>query len=86
MCLFNKKSIGACHADELNYLFYGQLFGFSPKANSPEYRMCRIMSKLWCNFAKTGYVDELSILIMFNIVLFDEFNSILFLEIQIHRI
>jgi len=45
---------GACHADELNYLFYGQLFGFSPKKNSPEYRMCRTMSKLWCNFAKTG--------------------------------
>ncbi|VVC39815.1 Carboxylesterase type B, conserved site,Carboxylesterase, type B,Carboxylesterase type B [Cinara cedri] len=45
---------GACHADELNYLFYGQLFGFLPKLNSPEYRMCRIMSKLWCNFAKTG--------------------------------
>ncbi|KAL4141630.1 hypothetical protein QTP88_004237 [Uroleucon formosanum] len=45
---------GACHADELNYLFYGQLFGFLPKANTPEYRMCRTMSKLWCNFAKTG--------------------------------
>ncbi|XP_025406381.1 esterase E4-like isoform X2 [Sipha flava] len=45
---------GACHADELNYLFYGQLFGFLPKLDSPEFRMCRTMCKLWCNFAKTG--------------------------------
>ncbi|XP_026805381.1 esterase FE4-like isoform X2 [Rhopalosiphum maidis] len=45
---------GACHADELSYLFYGRLFGFAPKANSPELKMCRILSKLWTNFAKTG--------------------------------
>ncbi|XP_029344195.1 esterase FE4-like [Acyrthosiphon pisum] len=45
---------GACHADELNYLFYGQLFGFLPEANTPEHRMCKTMSKLWCNFSKTG--------------------------------
>jgi len=45
---------GACHADELNYLFYVQLFGFAPKVNSPEFKMCRTMSKLWTNFAKTG--------------------------------
>lgn len=47
---------GACHADELNYMFYAQLFGYSPKSNSPEYRMCRTICKMWCNFAKTGYV------------------------------
>ncbi|XP_015378184.1 PREDICTED: carboxylesterase 4A-like [Diuraphis noxia] len=45
---------GACHADELSYLFYGRLFGFVPKPNSPELRMCRILSKLWTNFAKTS--------------------------------
>ncbi|KAL4143921.1 hypothetical protein QTP88_006173 [Uroleucon formosanum] len=45
---------GACHADELSYLFHGRLFGFAPKANSPELRMCKTMSKLWTNFAKTG--------------------------------
>ncbi|XP_025406472.1 bile salt-activated lipase-like isoform X4 [Sipha flava] len=50
-----RKSLkGACHADELNYLFYGQLFGYAPKTNSPESRMCKTMSKLWANFAKTG--------------------------------
>lgn len=47
---------GACHADELSYLFYAQIFGFAPKADSPEIRMCKTMSKLWSNFAKTGYV------------------------------
>lgn len=51
------KYIGASHADELFYLFYNELFGSLPKANSPEYRMCRTMCKLWCNFAKTGYVS-----------------------------
>ncbi|XP_022165542.1 esterase E4-like [Myzus persicae] len=45
---------GACHADELSYLFHGRLFGFAPRANSPELRMCRTLSKLWTNFAKTG--------------------------------
>lgn len=54
---FILKSTGACHADELNYLFYGQLFGYSPKANTPEYRMCKTMSKMWCNFAKNGCVE-----------------------------
>ncbi|VVC34998.1 Hypothetical protein CINCED_3A008558 [Cinara cedri] len=50
-----RKSLkGACHADELNYLFYGTHFGFAPKDNSPEMRMCKIMSTLWSNFAKTG--------------------------------
>ncbi|XP_025406470.1 esterase FE4-like isoform X2 [Sipha flava] len=54
-----RKSLkGACHADELNYLFYGQLFGYAPKTNSPESRMCKTMSKLWANFAKTGYVID----------------------------
>lgn len=48
---------GACHADELSYLFYAQIFGFAPKADSPEIRMCKTMSKLWSNFAKTGYVN-----------------------------
>lgn len=60
MCTFSlihlSKFIGACHADELNYIFYAELFGLLPKDNSPEYRMCRTMSKLWCNFAKTGCV------------------------------
>ncbi|KAL5241944.1 hypothetical protein ACI65C_009354 [Semiaphis heraclei] len=48
------ENICACHADELSYLFYGRLFGFAPKPNSPELRMCKILSKLWTNFAKTG--------------------------------
>lgn len=46
--------IGACHADELSYLFYGQLTGLEPKLDSPESKMCRTLSKLWSNFAKTG--------------------------------
>ncbi|XP_050525279.1 esterase FE4-like [Daktulosphaira vitifoliae] len=45
---------GACHADELSYLFYGKLFRFSPKSNSEDLSMCKMMSKWWTNFAKTG--------------------------------
>lgn len=56
--------IGACHADELGYLFYGRLFGFAPKANSPELKMCRILSKLWTNFAKTGCVFKMMIILL----------------------
>ncbi|XP_050525280.1 esterase FE4-like [Daktulosphaira vitifoliae] len=48
------KLKGACHADELGYLFCGKLFGFLPKSNSEELYMCKTMSKLWTNFAKTG--------------------------------
>lgn len=47
--------LGACHGDELSYMFYSQLFGFTPKPFSPELKMCKIVSKLWTNFAKTGY-------------------------------
>lgn len=53
-------SLGACHADELGYLFHGKLSGNGPESNSSEMKMCRLMSKLWCNFAKTGYVDHSS--------------------------
>ncbi|XP_050441252.1 juvenile hormone esterase-like [Adelges cooleyi] len=48
------KLKGACHADELSYLFFGKLFAFTPKPNSKELSMCRTMCKLWTNFAKTG--------------------------------
>ncbi|CAH1720586.1 unnamed protein product [Aphis gossypii] len=44
---------GACHADEMYYLFRGNLSGL-PKPNSPEHEMCKMMSKMWTNFAKTG--------------------------------
>ncbi|KAF0760307.1 esterase FE4 isoform X1 [Aphis craccivora] len=45
---------GACHADDINYLFHGDLPGYDPKPNSPELEMCKMMSKMWTNFAKTG--------------------------------
>lgn len=63
--LKNKKYLGACHADELSYLFYGQLFRFVPKPNSPEFKMCKVMSKLWTNFAKTGYVNKSRLFFLF---------------------
>jgi len=64
-----KHFIGACHADELSYLFYGKLFGFTPKPNSPELRMCQTLSKLWTNFAKTGLVLNYDQNIDYNILL-----------------
>ncbi|XP_060878202.1 esterase FE4-like isoform X2 [Metopolophium dirhodum] len=45
---------GACHADDINYLFHGKLSGVVPKPNSPELEMCKIMGKMWSNFAKSG--------------------------------
>ncbi|XP_050438553.1 juvenile hormone esterase-like [Adelges cooleyi] len=48
------KLKGACHADEMSYLFFGKLFAFKPEPNSKELSMCRTMCKLWTNFAKTG--------------------------------
>lgn len=42
------------HADELNYLFYGQAFKHAPEIDSSEYKMCKTMSKMWTNSAKTG--------------------------------
>ncbi|XP_022165143.1 bile salt-activated lipase-like isoform X2 [Myzus persicae] len=45
---------GACHADEIYYLFHNKLSGVLPKPNSPELEMCKTMGKMWSNFAKSG--------------------------------
>ncbi|KAF0772550.1 esterase FE4 isoform X1 [Aphis craccivora] len=45
---------GACHADDMYYLFRSEVSGVVPKPNSPEHEMCKMMSKMWTNFAKTG--------------------------------
>ncbi|KAE9537486.1 hypothetical protein AGLY_006509 [Aphis glycines] len=50
---YSTETISACHADEMYYLFRGNLSGL-PKPNSPEHEMCKMMSKMWTNFAKTG--------------------------------
>nr|AAS15642.1 carboxylesterase [Aphis gossypii]AAS15644.1 carboxylesterase [Aphis gossypii] len=44
---------GACHADDVNY-FFRDLSGVDPKPNSPELEMCKMMCKMWTNFAKTS--------------------------------
>ncbi|CAI6351252.1 unnamed protein product [Macrosiphum euphorbiae] len=44
----------ASHADEINYLFHSKLSGVIPKPNSPELEMCKMMGKMWSNFAKSG--------------------------------
>lgn len=54
-----KKIIGACHADELGYLFYYTMLAYKPEDKSEDRHMCSIMSKLWCNFSKFGYVNNL---------------------------
>ncbi|XP_050438029.1 juvenile hormone esterase-like [Adelges cooleyi] len=45
---------GACHGDEMWYLFFGKFIALMPKPNSKELSVCRTMCKLWTNFAKTG--------------------------------
>lgn len=55
---YREKITGACHGDELGYLFYGQLLNFKPKADSDDYKMCRTMSKMWAKFAITECVNR----------------------------
>lgn len=46
-------NVGACHADELAYLFKPQTMG-SLQSGSPEEVMVKRLTKLWTNFAKYG--------------------------------
>uniref|UniRef100_A0A2S2PBR1 Esterase FE4 n=1 Tax=Schizaphis graminum TaxID=13262 RepID=A0A2S2PBR1_SCHGA len=57
---------GACHADEIYYLFYNKLSGVVPKPNSPELEMCKTMAKMWSNFAKTGDPNSLDLSFKWN--------------------
>ncbi|KAI4468859.1 carboxylesterase [Holotrichia oblita] len=50
---FQIKAPGACHADELGYLFK-TAFPIQVEPNSIEDKTIRRMVKLWTNFAKTG--------------------------------
>jgi len=52
---------GACHADEIYYLFRDNLSRVIPKPNSPELEMCKAMGKMWSNFAKTGDPNSLDL-------------------------
>ncbi|XP_067007341.2 carboxylic ester hydrolase [Anabrus simplex] len=45
---------GACHGDDLGYLFHMDLFDLNAEPNSPEDKMRKKMVKLWTNFAKNG--------------------------------
>ncbi|XP_043268660.1 juvenile hormone esterase-like isoform X2 [Venturia canescens] len=49
---------GACHSDELNYIFYSKLLasmGILPfKAGSMEHLVAKRVTEMWTNFAKTG--------------------------------
>nr|AVE15907.1 CarE [Rhopalosiphum maidis] len=57
---------GACHADEIYYLFHNNQSGVVPKPNSPELEMCKTMSKMWSNFAKTGDPNSLNLSFKWN--------------------
>lgn len=52
-----KNDYGVCHVDDVQYLFpIGELyFPDTPLSESDE-NMVDIMTTLWTNFAKTGYV------------------------------
>ena len=45
---------GACHFDEIFYLFDCKLVGMNVSENSPAGKMRRTMCKMWTNFAKFG--------------------------------
>lgn len=45
---------GACHVDELGYLFYIAITGMVPEPGSPEEKASENIRSLWTNFAKTG--------------------------------
>ncbi|XP_067007337.2 esterase FE4 [Anabrus simplex] len=48
------KSSGACHGDELGYLFNPEIMDMDTIANPPAVLTRSRMLKLWTNFAKTG--------------------------------
>lgn len=45
---------GACHADEIPYLFRVEMLKVDLEPGTPEYVTSVRMAKLWTNFAKTG--------------------------------
>ncbi|XP_063539334.1 venom carboxylesterase-6 [Cydia strobilella] len=45
---------GACHGDEMGYLFYFSRLNYRLDDDSPELAVSRRMVQLWTNFAKTG--------------------------------
>uniref|UniRef100_A0A8D8PTT0 Carboxylic ester hydrolase n=1 Tax=Cacopsylla melanoneura TaxID=428564 RepID=A0A8D8PTT0_9HEMI len=45
---------GACHVDELGYLFYIEMAGILPEPGSSDEKVSDNMTTLWTNFAKTG--------------------------------
>ncbi|XP_068084601.1 esterase B1 isoform X2 [Anabrus simplex] len=45
---------GACHIDDLGYLFRANMTDVSISPESPEMKTLRRMVKMWTNFAKTG--------------------------------
>ncbi|XP_035784382.1 esterase B1-like isoform X1 [Anopheles albimanus] len=52
--LLQLKIPGACHADELSYLFKMRLADFDVEQDTPAGRVRRTMCRLWTNFAKYG--------------------------------
>lgn len=47
---------GACHGDEMGYLFYFSRLNYRLDDDSPELAVSRRMVQMWTNFAKTGWV------------------------------
>lgn len=45
---------GACHGDEIPYLFRVEMLKVDLEPGTPEYVTSVRMAKLWTNFAKTG--------------------------------
>ncbi|KAF9413122.1 hypothetical protein HW555_008564 [Spodoptera exigua] len=45
---------GACHGDEMGYLFYFSRLNYRLDDDSPELAVSRRMVQMWTNFAKTG--------------------------------
>uniref|UniRef100_A0A182SFL0 COesterase domain-containing protein n=1 Tax=Anopheles maculatus TaxID=74869 RepID=A0A182SFL0_9DIPT len=46
---------GACHADELSYLFLMRLANIDVKPDSEAGRVRQLMCRMWTNFAKYGH-------------------------------
>uniref|UniRef100_A0A182QBC1 Carboxylesterase type B domain-containing protein n=1 Tax=Anopheles farauti TaxID=69004 RepID=A0A182QBC1_9DIPT len=46
---------GACHADELSYLFLMRMANFDVKQDTEAGRVRQLMCRLWTNFAKYGH-------------------------------
>lgn len=60
--------LGAAHGDEIEMIFYSDLFQVDPKAKNEMTLLQQRMTRLWTNFVKYGLVYKMDRILTINIV------------------